>query len=219
MDEKTIEIFGPAGTKKRMEYLEKVFESAKPSLKIKVHDVEKDGIFFENDYFKLEARHLNHSVKTIGFAFMEQDKRKMNLDFIKKHKIPEGPLLGKLQDGKDIEFKGEKISADDATFVVPGRKIAYVADSEPNKNSTLLAKDADLLISESTYATKEELKGEDYKHMTAKQAAQLAHMSHAKKLVLTHFSQRYKTTDEVLENAKDIFPNTIAAFDFMKVRL
>jgi ribonuclease Z len=218
-EQKTIEIFGPVGTKKRMEFMLKAFESDMSSLKMKIHEIENDGIFYENDFYKLEAYHLNHSVKTLGFAFIEQDKRKMNLEFVKKKKIPEGPLLGKLQRGEDITFKNEKILVDDATYVVKGRKIAYISDSEPNKNSIILAQDSDLLISESTYATKLEEKGEEYKHMTAKQAAQVAHQANVKELILTHFSQRYKSTEEILENATDIFPRTKAAFDFMKVRL
>ncbi len=217
--QKSIDLFGPQGTKKRMEYVFKAFESDMSSMKIKIHEIAEDGKFFENEDYSLEAMHLNHTVKTIGFAFIEQDRRRINMEFAKKHKIPEGPLMGKLQRGETITNKEEKITADEATYVVKGKKIAYIADSEPSKNSVLLAKQADLLISEATFATKLEAKGEEKKHMTASQAAQIAHQADAKKLILTHFSQRYKDTSELLENAKDIFPETIAAFDFMKIKI
>jgi len=62
-------------------------------------------------------------------------------------------------------------------------------------------------------------KAEEFQHLTSKQAAQIASQSNAKKLILTHFSQRYKTTADLEREAKDIFPNTIAAFDFMKVKV
>ncbi|GIU69376.1 MAG: hypothetical protein KatS3mg002_0612 [Candidatus Woesearchaeota archaeon] len=40
-----------------------------------------------------------------------------------------------------------------------------------------------------------------------------------KKLILTHISQRYKTSREVLEDAKDVYENVEVAYDFMKVKL
>ena len=55
--------------------------------------------------------------------------------------------------------------------------------------------------------------------MTSVQAAEIAANSGAKKLVLTHFSQRYKDVDDLVKEAKDIFPNTVAAHDFMKIKI
>ena len=83
------------------------------------------------------------------------------------------------------------------------KKITIIADTVPCKNALKLAKDADLLISEATYSSKLEEKGEAYGHMTGKQAALLANQANAKKLILTHFSARYKTTHEVEEDAKN----------------
>ena len=96
-----------------------------------------------------------------------------------------------------------------------GKKITIIADTIPCKNAVKLAKDADLLICESTYSSKLEEKGEAYGHMTGKQAGLVANQANAKKLVLTHFSARYKTTEEVEEDAKNVFNNSIAAKDFM----
>jgi len=56
-------------------------------------------------------------------------------------------------------------------------------------------------------------------HMTAKQAAQIANLANVKRLILTHFSQRYKTTTELLEDAQENFKNTVCAFDFMKEKV
>jgi len=85
-------------------------------------------------------------------------------------------------------------------------------------NAVKLAKDADLLIAESTFVSELEEKGEEYGHMTAKQAATLANMANAEKLVLAHFSQRYKTNDELLEDAKKVFDNVQCAHDLMRVK-
>ena len=82
-----------------------------------------------------------------------------------------------------------------------------------------MAEEADLLICEATYSSKLVDKSEEYGHMTAKQAASIANKSNAKQLVLIHFSARYKNTQELEEDARDIFDNVICANDFMKIEL
>ena len=62
-------------------------------------------------------------------------------------------------------------------------------------------------------------KGEQYKHLTANQAAQIAQNANAKKLVLTHFSQRYTQLKDLEQEAKDIFPESSAGYDFMRIKL
>ena len=89
--------------------------------------------------------------------------------------------------------------------------------SQPIANK--LAKNADSLICESTYSSKFEDKGEKYNHMTSKQAAQIANQANVKKLVLTHFSARYKNTQEIEEDARTYFNEVVCAKDFMKINL
>jgi ribonuclease Z len=55
--------------------------------------------------------------------------------------------------------------------------------------------------------------------MTAAQAAHVCQQANAKRLILTHFSQRYKHVGNLEEEARTIFPNTVAAYDFMKVKV
>ena len=76
-----------------------------------------------------------------------------------------------------------------------------------------------MLICEATYSSKLVDKSEDYGHMTAKQAAQIANKANAKQLVLIHFSARYKNTQEIEEDARNVFDNVICAKDFMKIEL
>jgi len=82
-----------------------------------------------------------------------------------------------------------------------------------------ISRGADLLITEATHGDNIEEKAEKYKHMTAKQAAMVANQAGAKKLVITHFSQRYKTVDGLEEEARTVFSDTTCAYDFMKVKL
>lgn len=213
----TLEIYGPLGTKKRMEKMFEAFVFDK-RLSFVVKEV-KNGIFFENNEFQLEAYPLEHGIETLGFRFVEKDKRKIDMKKVKKFGIPTGPMLGKLQQNKPIEFNGKKIAPDDVSFVENGKKVAYVTDTTLCDNCYKIANDVDTLISEATYSSKLVDKSEEYGHMTAKQAAQIANKSNVKQLVLIHFSARYKNTQELEEDARDIFDNVICAKDFMRIDL
>jgi ribonuclease Z len=214
----TLYIYGPKGSKKYFDSMLKGFSFDGQRMNIEIKDI-KEGVFYKNDDYVLTAYQLDHSIPTLGFSFKERDRRRLKVSEVKKLKLPEGPLLGKLQSGKDVTWDGRKIKAEDVSYVVKGKKISYVADTVPCPRAVDLARDADIMICESTHKSGIEEKTETYKHMTALQAAQLAHQAHAKKLIITHFSQRYKTTDDLLDEASAVFPNVVAAFDFMKVKV
>lgn len=212
-----LEIYGPVGTKKRMEKMFEAFVFDK-KLDFSVKEV-KSGIFFEDNEFELEAYQLEHGVETLGFRFVEKDKRRIDMKKVKKFNIPIGPFLAKLQQGKPIEVSGKTIMPDDVTYIENGKKIAYITDTLLCDNCYKIADNADLLICEATYSSKLVGKSEEYGHMTAKQAAQVANKSGAKQLVLIHFSARYKNTQELEEDARNIFDNVICAKDFMKINI
>ncbi len=212
-----LEIYGPIGTKKRIQSMFEAFVFDK-RINLAVKEV-KSGIFFENNEFELEAYPLEHGIEIVGYRFIEKGKRKIDMKKTRKLGIPEGPLLGKLQQGKSIELNGNKIMPDEVTYIESGKKIAFVTDTVLCDNCYKIAEDADLLICEATYSSKLVDKSEEYGHMTAKQAAQLANKANVKKLVLIHFSARYKNTQELEEDARDIFDNVICANDFMRIEL
>ena len=155
----------------------------------------------------------------MGYRFVEKDKRKVEMSKVKKFGIPEGPLIGKLQQGNPIEFRGKKINPEDATYTEKGKILSYVTDTVLCEGCYRAADNADILICEATYSSKLADKGEEYGHMTAKQAGQLANKANAKQLVLVHFSARYKNTQEIEEDARNVFDNVICAKDFMKLDL
>jgi ribonuclease Z len=214
---KKLEIYGPKGTKQHFEYIKKAF-FFEEKFEAEIIEIEK-GIFFENDDFSLECLPLEHSVPCLGYRFVEKDKRKMNMDELKKLGIPDGPLLGELQQGKTITFKGKKIKPDDTTTIKKGKIVAFVEDTGLCKNCVELAREADILVSEATYADELEEKATEYKHLTARHAAMIANDANAKQLILTHFSSRYKDTDKIEEDARNIFDNTLCAKDFMRIRI
>lgn len=212
---RTLQIYGPKGSK---EYLGNMLNSTADEVGIKIEIKEvSEGIFYEDNRFMLQAAKLKHRCPTLGYAFIEKDRRRINTSAAKKLGIPEGPLMGKLQSGEPVSFKGKTISPDDATYIVRGKKIAFIMDTVPCESCYRLAEDADLLVCEAAYSSKLEAKAREYLHMTAKEAGLVASRSNVKKLVLTHFSARYKNTHELQEDAQSVFPNIICAEDFMKI--
>jgi ribonuclease Z len=212
-----LRIYGPKGTKKMLDNVLNAFILTS-KVEIEVHEVEF-GKFFENDHYQLKAFPLRHTAKTIGFRFEEKEVRKMSASLIKKFNVPHGPLVGKLQDGQNIKVDGKVIKPDDVSTIKKGRIIGFISDTGMDNHSLKIAKDADLLISEATFTDEHEEKARLFKHLTAKQAALIASNSKVKKLVLTHFSQRYRTTDKSLEEAQSIFPKVICAKDFLSLSL
>jgi ribonuclease Z len=214
--EKKMLIFGPSGTKNYFEHMFKAF-SFNIAFEHEIIELAEEEIMLKE--MKIEIKKLEHGVPMLGFAITEKDKRRIKPIAIKNLGIPEGPLLGELQNNKSITWKGEKISPKDTTYVVKGKKIAIILDTVLCENAYVLAKDSDLLICEASYTSDLEKKAEEYLHLTAKQAGQIASMSNVKQLVLTHLSQRYKTPEETLQDAKMVFDNTKVAFDFMKLKI
>lgn len=212
---KTLEIYGPKGTKNLIKNVQKITTG---KVKLKIKEI-KPGIVLKTDDLIIKAISLKHSTLTYGYSFEEPPKRKINLNYLKKFGLKKHPLLKKLQKGKNITYKGKKISVSKATYKVPGKKITFIVDTGYCQNAIKLAKNSDLLVCESTFIDELKERAKHYKHLTASQAATIAKKSKSKKLILTHFSQRYKSTDKILKQAKKIFKNTTCAKDFMKIKI
>ena len=215
-----IQVFGPPGTKEQFAFMRKAFlmEGNDRGLTLEVNDID-EGIFFETDEFYLEASKLRHSVPCLGYSIVEKDKVHVNIDSAKKLGLPEGPVLGKLQKGETISWKGKAIKPADVTYTTKGKKVTVIMDTELCQSAVDLARNADILVCEATYANELEEKAREYKHLTAGQAAAIANKAGAAKLVLTHFSQRYKTTAKAEEDARTTFDNVVCAKDFMKIKI
>lgn len=212
---KVLDIYGPKGSREFMINMFKGFIN-EFRIKMRINEI-KEGVFFKSKDYSLEAVSLNHSSPCYGYSFIESEKRNVNVNYTKKFGLTRHPILRELQEGRSITWKGQKIMAEDATTVRRGRKISFILDTAYTKNAVELARDADLLICEATHLDELKEKTEEYKHLTTKQAATIAKEAGAKKLIITHFSQRYKDTKKLEKEAKEIFKETIAAKDFMEV--
>ena len=115
-----------------------------------------------------------------------------------------------MQKGKSISWQGAKIDVDKATFLKHGKKVSFVLDSDYFDKIIDYVKDSDVLVCESTWIEQDR----KYKHLSAKKAAEIAKKSEAKKLILTHFSQKYPDINIMYREAKKIFKNSFCAHDF-----
>src|SRR3989344_2134271 len=215
--QKTLEIYGPKNTKNFISNILRTFH-LENKIKLTIIEIDKRK-FLETKEFYLEALPVKHSTYTLAYSFTEKDKRKINLSYTKKFNLIKHPLLGELQRGKDITFKGKKITADKATTLKRGKKISFIFDTELTQNCIEISKNADLVIAEATYESDLQEKAKEYQHLTSEQSALIAKKARVKALILTHFSQRYKTPDQSLKEAKKIFKNTQAAKDFLEINI
>jgi ribonuclease Z len=213
--EEPLEIYGPKGIKKKLKQMLEAFPFDN-RLQLAIKEVEK-GTVVKNQDVEIEVFPLEHAILCLGFQIREADKRRIDVEAVKKLGIPDGPLLGLLQKNKTITFNKKKISPKNTTYVVKGKVIGIITDTVQCKNCLNIAESADILICEATFMEKEAEKAEQYKHLTIKQAALIAHTANVQKLILTHFSQRYKEKAEQEQEAKDVFHNVIMAYDGMRI--
>ncbi len=217
--EKELLIIGPKGTKNKIELIYKIFPF-RPKFKIIITEVDskKPKKIAEDKEYEVWAVNAKHRETCIAFFAKEKDKNKIDLEYLKKFGLGQSKVLGELQKGKDIVFNNKKISHKKATYTKPGKKITYITDTQYTKPLVELAKNSDILICEATFIENDRESADVSTHMTAGEAGKLAKSSKSKKLVLTHFSTRYKSKAEHLKEAKKEFENTVLGHDFLEVK-
>ncbi|MBT4174519.1 ribonuclease Z [archaeon] len=215
---KDLEIYVPEGTKDNFKKMFGFFVLRGDTIRHKVIEV-PEGKFFESEDFELHAFKVDHTSSSVGYVFKEKDRKRINLQYLKKFGLKQNPILKKLQQGKDIVWEGKKIKVKDATVPVKGKKISFVLDTKYFAGLVKPVKDSDILIAESTYLDDMKKVAVERKHMTAQQAGSLAKKAKVSELYLTHFSQRYQDLKLFLDEARKEFKNVKVARDFLKVRV
>ena len=211
-----LKIFVPKGYESHIKNLLN-FDKAILGYEVKVIGI-KPGLVYSGKNFSISAFRLNHNVSTYGYAFKENDKRNFIPGKAKKLGI-KGTMFSELVQKGHLMINGKRVNLSSITTVTPGKKVVYATDTRPTNEVVQNAKGADLLIHESSFADEHKLLAVQRKHATAAEAATLAKKAHAKRLVLTHFSARYRDTKQLVKEAKAIFVNTTAATDGYKLHI
>jgi ribonuclease Z len=203
--QRTLELYGPKGTKKAVDHLRAMVGDFK--INMNIHEISSGTIEKTND-LEISALGMKHGPPSVAFAINVKDKIRLDKAKMKKLKIKPGPHLKQLQQGKDITYEGKKIKASQITYHQPGKKVAIIMDTLFNPNTLKIASKSDLLITESSFSQQDVALAQSHNHLTAAQAAEIAKLSKSQRLILTHVGQRYPDKSVLLNEAKKIFKNT-----------
>ncbi len=183
-------------------------------IKVMEHPVSQAGLVEDDGRFRIEAAFLEHGVENIGWRITEADTRKFDNAKLLLHGV-KGPFVKQLQEKGSIEIDGKTVTLDNVSWVRHGDSFAVVIDTVPCQSAIDIARDATLLLCESTYLDEHTELARLHHHLTARQAATIAKEAGAKKLILTHFSARYQNLKPFEQEARTVFPNTYVADDFL----
>lgn len=186
-------------------------------LKVKYHPLnfKKNAIIFEDKKIRITSFPLKHRIPCCGFLFQELPSE-LHLDkqALKYFEIPVSQRLN-IKNGADLVLAdGTLVANRELTLPsCPGRSYAFCTDTLFLTKIVPTIVGVDLLYHEATFAGDLADLAKKTFHTTSVQAAEMAKAANVKKLVIGHFSSRYKTASSLVEEARSIFPETYEAND------
>lgn len=206
-----IHCYYPASGKKYFDRL-RYCSSYHEIINVVEHPVSEPGLVQDDGRFRIEATFLEHGIDNIGWRITEPDTRKYDRAKLEANGIT-GPLVRELIAKGRLTVNGRTVDLEEMSWIRPGDSIAVVIDTRYCQNAIDIARDAKLLLCESTYQEEHEALAHKHLHLTAKEAATIAKNANAQMLILTHFSARYQSLKGIEVEAKAVFPNTFIAED------
>lgn len=206
-----LHIYGPAKLK---EIIDLQLKASSTWLEYKLHfyphDFENPGIVFEDDKLSVETIRLKHKIPTSGFVFREKEKpRSINRKMVDAFEVLVYELH-KIKQGADyIGEDGKVVPNAKLTFDPPAPvSYAYCSDTMYYEPNITAVKGVSCLYHESTFM--EDMKSRAIKtcHSTTIDAATVAKKAEVGKLIIGHYSARYKELEPLLTEAQSVFPNT-----------
>lgn len=170
-------------------------------------------VIYEDRSVRVTTIPLKHRVPCAGFRFDEQPKEpNLKRDMLEFYNIPLR-MRGEIKKGADyITEDGQVIpNSHLVRSAEPPRSYAYCSDTAYNEKIIPIIENVNLLYHEATFAEKEAMRAVKTMHSTARQAAEIAKQGNVKELMLGHYSSRYPDNRILLNEAKEVFPNTILA--------
>jgi len=173
-------------------------------------DTTQNKVVYEDRSLTVETIPLQHRIDCCGYLFREKPiLPHIRRDMIDFYKIPISQI-NNIKAGADwVTPEGEVIANSRLTTPAePARSYAYCSDTRYIKTLHELVKGVSTLYHESTYSAEDAERARIYWHSTSQDAAKVARDASVGKLLLGHFSARYNNESQLLEEAKEIFPNS-----------
>ncbi len=213
-----LDIYAPAPMGEILEYHRRYFWDDLP-YEVKWHEVRttEHAIIMQNNTLEVWSIPLRHRVPTAGFLFKEkQPERNVDKFKIGKYGLSIAQIVAAKR-GEDITLEdGEVIPNEELTYIpYQARSYAYLSDTAYSAKAAERVHGVDLLYHETTYSTKEAMFAKGRGHSTTIEAAKVAAKTEAKRLIIGHFSSRYKNHEPLVEECRTIFPNTDIAEEGM----
>lgn len=188
-----------------------------PAFKIIYHQLETDvsEILYEDDVLSVETIPLIHKIPCTGFLFREKAKPRR----IDKSKLPQGLRIQQIVNLKKgehvLDTEGAVIYRNEELTLPPrrSRSYAYCSDTAYNEKIVDQIRGVDILYHEATFGFDEEAKAKETQHSTAAQAAEIARKAEVGKLLIGHFSARYKDLSPLADEARAVFHNSELAVE------
>ena len=176
---------------------------------------ETEAFIHESEKITVTAIPLKHRTQTYGYLFREKARP---LNVIKEQIEAVGLGMAdvvKVKRGEDFVTEDGEFIPNERLTLPPyhRRSYAYLSDTVFDPALAEQVRGADLLFHEATFAEKDKKLALQTLHSTAAQAATIARMAGAKKLLIGHFSTRYKDPAQLVEEAREIFPPTVGVND------
>lgn len=214
--DKEMHVYGPKGIKEAITLLLKLGDSW-TNYPLIFHELtsKEPTILFEDDKVTVETIPLNHRVYTNGFLFRERPlERKLNIEAVRDLKIDKAHFRN-IKGGEDVLLDDGRIIPNRKLTLDPPKPMsyAYCSDTQFKPDITEQIMGVDILYHEATFLETEKHLSAKTKHATAKEAATMAKMAKVGKLILGHYSTRYKSIDLFKEEAEEIFENVELAGD------
>ncbi len=213
-----LDIYAPAPMGEILEYHRRYFWDDLP-YEVKWHEVRttEHAIIMQNNTLEVWSIPLRHRVPTAGYLFKEKQPG-LNVDKFKIEKY--GLSIAQIvaaKRGEDITLEdGEVINNEELTYIpYQARSYAYLSDTAYSAKAAERVHGVDLLYHETTYSTSEAMFAKGRGHSTTVEAAKVAVKAEAKRLIIGHFSSRYKSHETLVEECRTIFPNSDIAAEGM----
>ncbi|WP_158799880.1 ribonuclease Z [Pedobacter sp. L105] len=213
---KPFQLFAPAPL---LEILEMQFKYSDTHLRFDIAftaiEADVSRVIFENQDMSVETIVLNHRIPTTGFKFTEKKRlRKVLVEKLEADHIPQ-EYYQLLKKGLDLTLPGGRIilNADYTIDSDTPKSYCYCSDTLADGSYLNSLTNCTLLYHEATFLHELLERANMTHHTTALQAGEVAKTVNADKLVIGHFSSRYKTLIPLLEEAESVFPNTELALE------